>query len=192
VIDPPEETNEMDQWILACKALMKADVRFLIVGAFGAELHFLHGTLQILTRDMDLLLPRDPAEVLRGLLALRDAGFTLEAGGDQLLPDEVVAAGIVRQSATVKARRGPEWVDLMTWSRDIEFSELWPRRVPFMVRDIEVPVAPLADILRSKKGAYRMKDRMFLEQFKEVIGEALERERKRENRQPPAGPLPPD
>jgi hypothetical protein len=169
---------------------MRADVRFIIVGAFGAELHFLHGTLQIVTRDMDLLLPRDPAEVLRGLLALRDAGFTLEAGGEDLLPDEVVAAGIVRQSATVRALRGSEWVDLMTWSRDMLFDELWPRRVPFTVRDIQVPVAPLADILRSKQGAYRMKDRLFLEQFKEVISEALERERKRHQKRPPSTPAP--
>ena len=178
----------MDEWIRACKALLRAEVRFLIVGAFGAELHFLHETVQILTRDMDLLLPRDPGELLRGLLALRDAGFTLQGGGEELLPDEVIAAGFVRQAATVRAVRGSETVDIMTWSRELDFDQLWPRRVPFTVRDIQVPVAPLADILRSKQAAYRMKDRMFLEQFKEVIGEALEREREREEKRPPGPP----
>ena len=96
----------MDEWILACKALLKADVRFLIVGAFGAELHFLHGALQIVTRDMDLLLPPEHAQVLRRLLPLGDAGFRLEARGEELLPDEGVAAG--------RAARPPIPADLAT------------------------------------------------------------------------------
>jgi hypothetical protein len=188
VIDPLEETNEMDEWIRACKALLRAEVRFLIVGAFGAELHFLHAANQIRTRDMDLLLPRDAGEVLRALLALREAGFTLQGGGEDLLPDEVIAAGIVRQSATVKALRGDEWVDLMTWARGLDFERIWPERIQYELRGVSVPVAPLSDILRSKKEAFRMKDRLFLEQFKEVIGEALENERKRQEKRPPEPP----
>ena len=45
-----------------------------------------------------------------------------------------------------------------------------------------VRTAPLEAILRSKQLAFRMKDRMFLEQFKELITEALENERRREEK----------
>lgn len=180
--DPREEDDEMDEWLLACRVLDSAGVRWLIVGGFGAELHFPHAANQILTRDMDLLLPPDPANLLAALLALQAAGFTLQAGGEELLPDEVVAAGIVRQVATVRALRGQESVDLITWLRTLDFEELWREQRNFSVQGTPVRTAPLEAILRSKKLAYRMKDRMFLEQFKEVITEALEGERRRRER----------
>lgn len=168
----------MDEWLRACKALRDAGVRFLVVGGFGAELHFLHSANQIATQDMDLLLPANEAEVLRGLLALSNAGFKLRGGDEDVLPDEVVAAGIVRQAATLHALRRGERVDLMTWARGLDFEELWTRHRQFQVRNQPVPVAPLEAILRSKQEAFRLKDRLFLERFKESITEALERERR--------------
>jgi hypothetical protein len=131
-----------------------------------AELHFLHDAVAILTQDMDLLLPRDPEQVLQALQALRSAGFVLQAGGEELIPDPVVAAGIVRQSATVHAVRNGESVDLMSWARGMDFTQLWPKRQAFEVRGVSLPVA----------------DRLFLEQFREVIEAALEREAQREGR----------
>ena len=188
---PHDREDDMDEWIRACKALLGAEARFLVVGGFGVMLHFQRLAVQMATRDIDLLLPREPATMLSALLALRDAGFSLSGGGEPLLPDEVIAAGIVRQSATVKAERNGESVDLMTWARGLDFEDLWPRRHPLEVAGVTVNVAPLEAILRSKKAAYRMKDRLFLEQFKEVIGEALERERRRAAQQghepPPTG-----
>ncbi len=178
----------MDEWIRACVALMAARVRFLIVGAFGAELHFLHDATQILTHDMDLLLPREPESFQRALEALRAAGFTLRAGDDELLPDAVVIAGILRQAATVTAVRGPETLDLMSQAAGVDFETLWRGRTEFTVRGVTLPVAELAAILRSKKEAGRMKDRLFLEQFREVIESALARDARRQGgRGPPSG-----
>lgn len=177
----------MDEWLLACRTLDAAGVRYVVLGAFGAELHFLHSARQILTRDMDLLVPRDAANLLRGLLALKQAGFALQAGGEELLPDDVIAAGIVRQCATVTALRGVESVDVITWLHTLDFDELWQRQIVFELGGTPVRTAPLEAILRSKKLAYRMKDRMFLEQFKEVITEALERDRKRHDKPPSGG-----
>jgi hypothetical protein len=172
----------MDEWLLACRTLDAAGVRYLVLGAFGAELHFLHAARQILTHDMDILVPPDPGNLLRGLLALRDAGFELRSAGEELLPDEVIAAGIIRQSATIRALRGKDWVDVMTWLRAINFEDLWLRQVSFELAGTPVRTAPLEAILRSKKLAFRTKDRLFLEQFKEVITEALDEERKRDER----------
>jgi hypothetical protein len=169
----------MDEWLLACRTLEAAGVRYLILGALGAELHFLRKANQILTKDMDLLVPQDPDNLLRGLLALQRAGFELEGGGEALLPDDVIAAGIIRQAATVRALRGIEKVDVMTWLPEIDFEELWSRQISFSMAGTPVRTAPLEAILRSKKLAFRMKDRIFLEQFKESITEALDNERRR-------------
>ena len=178
----------MDEWLLACRSLDAAGVRYLVLGAFGAELHFMRAATQILTHDMDILVPQDPDNLLRALTALRAAGFDLEAGGEGLLPDDVIAAGIIRQAATVKALRGKESVDVMTWLRTIDFEDIWTRQVVFDVAGTPVRAAPLEAILRSKKLAYRMKDRMFLEQFKEVVEEALEIDRKRRTLPPALKP----
>ena len=180
--------DNVDEWIRACVALQRAGVRFLVVGAFGAQLHFLFSANRIATADIDLLLPRDADEVLRALLALRDAGFALESGGEELIPDEVIAAGIVRQAASIRAIRQEEWVDLMTWARGMDFDELWPRRQSFGMCGVPLDAAPLAAILRSKREAFRLKDRLFLERFRESITEALDRERRRESGRPPVPP----
>jgi len=179
VTDPFEIEEGMDEWLRACAALMRADVRFLIIGGFGAELHFLHAATQVLTHDMDLLLPSEPAELLRGLHALAAAGFALSTGGETLLADEVAARGLLRQRASVIARRGPETLDLMTWAAGLDFDEQWRKRVEFSVRGVPLPVATLGAILRSKERAGRVKDRLFLEQFREVIEAALAREQAR-------------
>lgn len=169
----------MDEWILACRTLEAAGVRYVIVGGFGAELHFLHEAGAITTQDMDLLLPLDARQVELALTALCAAGFLLSAGGEPVIPDEVIAQGIVRQRATVRATRGLEAIDVMTQAQELDFEALWAGHQPFVVRGVSVRVAPLHAILRAKHAVGRTKDRLFLEQFREVIAEALEREQKR-------------
>jgi hypothetical protein len=175
----------MDQWLLLCRVLGQAGVPFLVVGAFGAEVHLLHDANFILTRDMDLLLPRDRAALARAFTALHHAGFELFAGGEPLVWDEVILEGVIRARATVRATRQRENIDLMLSGVGLEFDELYAQRREFVFLGQPLPVAPLEAILRSKKLANRLKDRLFLEQFREVVEEALERDRKRGGRAAP-------
>lgn len=180
----PSLVDEMDQWLLACRLLREAGVPFLIVGAFGAEVHLLHEANSIITRDLDLLLPCDAALLDRALTTLRQAGFELAAGGEPFVWDDVILAGAIRARVTIRASRGLEGIDLMLAAIGMEFGELYPRKREYLFLGQPLPVAPLDAILRSKKLANRLKDRLFLEQFREVIEEAFERERKRDQRPP--------
>jgi hypothetical protein len=176
---PPSSVDEMDEWLLVCRVLRDAQVPYLVVGAFGAEVHFLHDSRFILTHDMDLLLSRDRAALARALEALAPAGFELAAGGEPLVWDDVILDGVLRANATIRATRNGQEIDLMLSAIGLEFDDLYARRLEFRFLGQLLPLAPLEAILRSKKLANRIKDRLFLEQFREVIEEALERERKR-------------
>lgn len=181
----PSFLDEMDQWLLLCRVLGQAGVPFLVVGGFGAEVHLLHDANFILTHDMDLLLPRDRAALARAFTALQQSGFELFAGGEPLVWDDVILDGVIRARATVRATRQRENIDLMLAAIGLEFNELYSQRREFVFLGQPLPVAPLEAILQSKKLANRLKDRLFLEQFREVVEEALERDRKRGGRATP-------
>lgn len=185
----------MDEWMLACRVLLGANVPYLVVGAFGAELLCFREVRAILTHDMDLLLSHDREALARALTALQGAGFELWVGDEPLVWDEVILDGVIRAQATVRATRNEQSVDLMLSGVGLDFAELWPQGQEYPVQGVPLRIAPLEAILRSKKLANRIKDRLFLEQFREVIEEALEFERKRaerEGRRPrgsePSGP----
>ena len=182
--EPGKLEVEMDEWILACRLLREAEVPYLVVGAFGAALLCFRDVRAILTHDMDLLLSRDRAALARALAALQGAGFELWAGGEPLVWDDVILEGVIRAQATVRATRNEQSVDLMLSGIGLDFAELWPQGQDHPVLGVPLRIAPLEAILRSKKLANRIKDRLFLEQFREVIEEALERDRK-------YGPRPP-
>lgn len=181
-MDQPAKVAEMDEWLLLCRALRDAGVPFLVVGAFGAETHFLHDANFILTHDMDLLLPPDRPTLARALAAVQQAGFELSTASEPLIWDDVILDGVIRNGVSIQATRNEQRVDLMLSAPGLEFDELWPQAREFPMRGVALPVAPLEAILRSKKLANRLKDRLFLEQFREVIEEALERDRKRNQR----------
>lgn len=181
-MDQPAKVPEMDEWLLLCRALRDAGVPFLVVGAFGAETHFLRDANLILTHDMDLLLPPDRQTLAHALATAQQAGFDLSAASEPLVWDDVILDGVIRNGITIQAMRNEQRVDLMLSAPGLEFDELWPRAREFPMRGVVLPVAPLEAILRSKKLANRVKDRLFLEQFREVIAEALERDRKRNQR----------
>jgi hypothetical protein len=178
----PSSLDEMDQWLLLCRVLGQAGVPFLVVGAFGAEVHLLHDANFILTRDMDLLLPCDRAALARAFTALQQSGFDLFAGGEPLVRDDAILEGVIRAKATVRATRQRENIDLMLGGIGLEFDELYLQRREFVFLGQPLPVAPLEAILRSKRLANRLKDGLFLEQFREVVEEALERDRQRDQR----------
>jgi hypothetical protein len=175
----PSSADELDEWLVVCRLLREAGVPFLVVGAFGAEVHFLREARFILTHDIDLLLSRDRAALALALTVLQRAGFELSAGGEPLVWDDVILDGVLRANATVRATRNGEEIDLMLAAIGLDFDDLQPQLREFEFKGQLLPVAPLAAILRSKKLANRIKDRLFLEQFREVIEEALERDRKR-------------
>lgn len=157
-----------------CRRLRLARVPYVIVGVFGASLHAQRAGLVVTTADCDILLPADVKVLGRANRVLRGLGFELEAGVEPLPDDDpVVLAGVVRARACLRAFREKAQVDLPLQIAGYEFADLWPKRRRFRLQGVEVNVASLEHILRSKELAGRPKDRLFLATYKDALEQLL-------------------
>ncbi len=160
-------------------ALVAARVRFVVVGAWGANYYARSSAIVLTTVDRDLFLPADAHNLLRAWGACSEVGLELRAQGDPLdyprdllLAERVVAAqGLTTATGALDLR-----VDLALVMGSLRFEEVWSRRRTFHVDDIEIPVASLADILVSKEQVGRDKDRLFLATWAEELRQFLESE----------------
>ena len=64
-------------------------------------------------------------------------------------------------------------VDLSFVMAGFDFEDVWARRRRFRVQGIEVPVAALSDIVRSKAAVGRPKDRLFLAAHEDALRQLL-------------------
>jgi hypothetical protein len=164
----------VDPYIRVCRELEKARVRYVIVGAFGANLYARDAGCVITTQDCDLLLPPDAVALNRAIGVLRKLGFALEAGGEPVDQDPDLIRGIVRALACVRAAKNNVRIDLPLQIAGCSFTSLWARHRRVKLGRFAVRVAPLRDILRSKKLADRPKDRLFLALWEDALKQLLE------------------
>lgn len=159
-----------------CRALSRARVPYVIIGAFGVGLYAKEAGTLITTADCDLLLPTTPGVLARAIRALRRGGYAIEAGGEPLVDeDKSVLAAIVRARASVQARRRGTIIDLALQAAGCRFESLLKRSRRFSLKGVIVRVAALEDILRSKERAGRPKDLLFLETYRDALKQLLER-----------------
>jgi hypothetical protein len=90
-------------------------VRYLIAGGIAANLH---GSVRA-TRDVDLLVPRDVANMRRLLDALAELPFGIAR--------ELDAAEIVDKAITIIG--DDPRVDVLTVAWTVTFEDAWPRRI---------------------------------------------------------------
>ena len=170
--------NPMDVYAEACNLLEAADVRYLVIGGMGINLHSTGGGPILLTEDCDLLLPRKLDNLQRAVDALQRAGFGFQAGGEPLRPgDEVILRGILRAQACIRVTKDGSIIDLPLSATGLDFEVLWARHTRRRIDGSSVRVAPLADIVRSKMEANRPKDRLFLETYRDRVAEMLRNQR---------------
>lgn len=124
-------------------AFRRRGVRYLFLGKSGAILLGFPDT----TQDVDVFPERTPENGRALAAALRELGFTLDAGQE---------AEIVRGKDFVQLKNGPFDVDLIFAPDGIEdFAKAWSRHV-----EVEgFPVCHPDDIIASKRAANRVKDR---------------------------------
>jgi hypothetical protein len=164
----------LDVYAEACHLLDSAGVRYVVIGAMGVNLHSAPRAPVVLTEDLDLLLPADPAQLRRAVVSLSGAGFLLEARGEPLVGDDaVILAGIARARARVRATKDESAVDLALEAAGLLFEDVWARHVVRRIDGTQVRVAPLPDIVRSKMHANRLKDRLFLATYADRLAELM-------------------
>jgi hypothetical protein len=157
------------------RALLKAKVRFVLIGIGGANYFAETAGLVFTTQDRDLFLPPNPANELKAWKVCRREGFELWCGDEPLgAPlDAFLAEKIVSSRALVRVRGNDLLIDLTLVMAGFEFDDVWSRRRTFKVQGVEVPVAALSDIVASKAAAGRPKDQLFLATHEDALRQLL-------------------
>jgi len=185
----------MDPYVIVCRVLKQAGVPFLVIGAFGIDLHASELGLGIVTYDLDLLLPARIDVLERCFLELTRAGCTFTWNGEAMpAPDELLLGDILRSRACITASLDGSAIDLVLHAAKLDFDELWPRREARTLGSLSLDTIPLADLLLSKAAANRLKDRLFIETWRELLDKMLAADDRRragggtrEQQPPPAG-----
>lgn len=157
-------TEFRPQEILA--TLDRHDVRYVLIGGLAAVLH---GSAHV-TTDVDIV-PEEAADNLERLsAALRELDARIRVTGE---PD-----GVAFDPAPEFLRRVRVW-NLQTMQGDLDiafepsgtrgYEDLRRDMVAIRVRGLDVPVASLADVIRSKEAAGRERDRAVLPGLRELL-----------------------
>ncbi|MBI3854496.1 MAG: hypothetical protein HY293_02265 [Planctomycetes bacterium] len=101
--------------------------------------------------------------------------YSLQAGGEPVDQDPDLIRGIVRALGCVRAAKKNAHIDLPLEIAGCKFKSLWKRHRRVNVGGVNLRVAPLRDILRSKKLADRPKDRLFLATYQDALEQLLNR-----------------
>lgn len=166
----------IDRFASIVRALTAAEVRFVVIGVWGANYYAHSSTILFQTFDRDLFLPPDEPNLLAAWSICETEGLELIAGEEPLDSprDPELAAAIVQRRALTRASDGAGLdLDLTLVMTGFEFETVWRERQVFVVDDVEIPVARLAHIVESKSRAGREKDRLFLATHREALRQLL-------------------
>jgi hypothetical protein len=148
-------------------ALHQRGVRFVLIGVAGANYYARSAASLFTTQDRDLFLPPDAANTLEAWAACRELGLELESAGGPL-------GRVVARRASVRATGGRGLVvDLSYVMTGFDFESVHRERRTFRVAGVDVPVARLDHIVRSKWATGRDKDKLFLASHAAAIQDLL-------------------
>lgn len=127
--------------------LLRADARFLVVGAYAMAVHGVPRA----TGDIDVWVDPDPANADRVWRALLEFGAPIEEMGvsrkDLETPDVVIQIGLP-----------PRRIDVLTRISGVSFEEAWANRSVYSLNTLSIPVLGRADLVRNKRASGRPKD----------------------------------
>ena len=133
----PRRTPGTDNRVLrVCGLLNRHRVRYVIAGGVAANLH---GSVRA-TKDVDVLVPRDPKNMARLLDALSELpyGIAKELDADEIANKPFTIVG------------DDPRVDILTVAASVTFAQAYPARLTRRIGGVRVPYLNRADLLRSK------------------------------------------
>jgi hypothetical protein len=166
----------VDPFLRLARVLTGTDVRFVVIGVWGANYYATSGATLFRTEDRDLFLPPDPDNLTRCWAACEAVGLELWADREPLDKprDRWLAERVVARRALTRASDGAGLdVDLTLVMAAFEFDVVWTARRTFVVDGVDIPVARLQHIVTSKHTAGRDKDRLFLATHREALEQLL-------------------
>jgi hypothetical protein len=120
-----------------CRLLNRHRARYVIAGGVAANLH---GSVRA-TKDVDILVPRDEANMRRVLAALEELPYGVAR--------ELDASEIVRNSITIVG--DDPRVDILTVAWTVSFERAWVTRVVRRIQGIRVPYLGRDQLIASKR-----------------------------------------
>jgi hypothetical protein len=161
----------------ACvEALHAQQVRFTLIGAWGANFHTVDASVLFATPDHDLFLPSDPDNLVRAWEVAAALGLSLWGAEDPFdaSPDVNLARAVVDRRALTRATTSAMTINLRLVMTAFAFEPVWEERRTFLMDGVEIPVARLSHIIRSKAATNRDKDRLFLARHAEILRQMLD------------------
>ncbi|MFB3855077.1 MAG: nucleotidyltransferase domain-containing protein [Vicinamibacterales bacterium] len=148
----PRRTPGTDNRVLrVCRLLNKHRARYLLAGGVAANLH---GSVRA-TKDVDILVPHDEANMARVLAALTELPYGIAC--------ELDAAEVARNPITIVG--DDPRVDVLTVAWTVTFEQAWNRRLVRRILGTRVPYLGLDDLIASKQTG-RASDRADVEQLR--------------------------
>lgn len=136
--------------------LLRADARFLIVGAHALGVHGVPRA----TVDLDVWIDPAPENARRIWVALAAFGAPLETL-------QVREADFTRPEMVVQFGLPPYRIDILTGVSGVSFEEAWNERIEDQFEGVRVPFIGRAALIRNKRASGRMKDLADLESLGE-------------------------
>jgi hypothetical protein len=134
----PRPTPGTDNRVLRlCRLLNRHRVRYLLAGGVAANLH---GSVRA-TRDVDILVPRDLANMTRLVRALSALPYGLAR--------ELEPADLLDKPITIVG--DDPRVDVLTVAWRVRFEAAFPNREERRIQGVRVPYLSRADLIASKQ-----------------------------------------
>jgi hypothetical protein len=126
-------------------AFLRADVRFLVVGAYAFAVH----ARPRATGDLDIWIEPTAENAGRAMAALGEFGAPLQqvTAQDFTQPDVVFQIGVA-----------PRRIDILTGLTGLTFGEAWADRTAHAIGPLEVPFLGRASLIRNKRATGRPQD----------------------------------
>lgn len=129
------------------RMFLRADARFLVVGAHAMAVHGVPRA----TGDMDVWVDPDPTNAERAWRALLEFGAPVEEMGvsrkDLETPGVVIQIGLP-----------PRRIDILTRISGVSFEEAWPNRAVHPFEGLQIPFLGRTEMVRNKRASGRPKD----------------------------------
>ena len=133
-------------------ALLRAEARFLIVGAHAMAAHGIPRA----TGDLDVWVAPDPGNAERVWTALLDFGAPVRTLG-------LSAPDLAAERLVVQMGAPPRRIDVLTSLTGLEFEAAWRTRRVLRIDDLDLPFLGREALLRNKRETGRPKDRADVE-----------------------------
>jgi hypothetical protein len=151
------------------KALQSKQVRYLIIGGLAVNLY----GVPRLTQDIDLIISTDRPNVLKIVTLLKNLGYVPRVPVD---PEDLADPAKVKDWTTnrnMKAfsfyhRKDAYKVVDIVLVHPLDFEVAFKNRTVKTVKDVEISLASLDDLIRTKKESGRQQDLSDIEMLKKV------------------------